>query len=92
MENDFVGLCTESESEFESEVSTRSDYDSFSEEYPCSPISDIDTLVQQYGDPSAHVHHSRVMNLALMCEGVSLSSTQLSSVGADLMLKDVYTR
>ncbi len=90
-ENDCVDLCIESESEFESEASTRSD-DNFSEEHSCSRISDIDTLIQQYGDPSAHVHHSRVMNLALMCEGVSLSSTQLSSVDADVLLKDIYAR
>ncbi len=94
-EHDCGGPCVESEldleSELESEASARSD-DIVSEEHSCSPIADMDTLAQQFGDPSAHGHHSRVISLALMCEELSLSSTQLSSVDADVLLKDIYAR
>ncbi len=94
-EHDCSGHCVESESDLElqleSEASARSDDDIVLEEH-CSPIADMDTLTQQFGDPSAHGHHSQVINLALMCEELSLSNTQLSSVDADMLLKDIYAR
>ncbi len=90
-EHDRGDPCVESESGFESDVSSISN-GKFSEGPSCSPIADMDTLIEQFGDPSVHGHHSRVTSLALMCEGLSLSSTQLSSVDADVLLKDIYAR